>query len=285
MTLSNVDAYLNSRGMTNRGWPNQDRAWHKTYRYSFPGTDRTLLLEMRARRTDPGIFDWLDPVLEHGRIQQLGEDIFLISFSHLPTSNFTARILNPPEAILETNIFTLFDSMTNHFATVTAILPAVSPQSSATGMWCAILSAAYARPLTIASRLSMSGWHQLIRVPRSPASEMYINLLPDSPDDWILLSLSAAPGPATGSWQYATDAGLIDSGTVTRSSPASPPVDDEMIDVVRRAFAERHQEMPAVSRVDRHADYWDIIIDRGITVSNFRVDVKQKRITMQWLRH
>jgi hypothetical protein len=84
MAHTNVDSYLNTHGMTNRGGLSLDRGHHTTFHYDFPGTDRTLVLETRSRRTGPSLFDWGDPVLESGRIQRLGVDIFLITFTNAP---------------------------------------------------------------------------------------------------------------------------------------------------------------------------------------------------------
>ena len=84
MALTNVDSYLNPRGLTNRGGVSLDRGQHTTFHYDFPGTDRTLVLETRSRRTGSSLFDWGDPVLESGRIQRLGVDTFLITFTNAP---------------------------------------------------------------------------------------------------------------------------------------------------------------------------------------------------------
>jgi hypothetical protein len=84
MALTNVDGYLNARGMTNCGGLSLDRGEHTTFYYGFPGTDSTLVLETRSRRTGPSLFDWGDPVLESGRIQRLGVDTFVITFTNAP---------------------------------------------------------------------------------------------------------------------------------------------------------------------------------------------------------
>jgi hypothetical protein len=84
MAKTNVDSYLNAYGMTNRFGMSLDRGHHTTYDYDFPGKDRTLVLETRSRRTGPSLFDWGDPVLESARIQRLGVDIFLITFTNAP---------------------------------------------------------------------------------------------------------------------------------------------------------------------------------------------------------
>ena len=83
MAQTNVDLHLNAHGMTNRGSLSLDGK-HITFCYDFPGTDRTLVLETRRRRTGPGRFDWGDPVLESGRMQKLGTDTFLITFTNAP---------------------------------------------------------------------------------------------------------------------------------------------------------------------------------------------------------
>ena len=84
MAQTNVDSYLNAHGMTNRFGLSLDRGQHTTLYYDFPGTDRTLVLETRSRRTGPRLFDWGDPVLESGRIQKLGVDTFLLTFTNAP---------------------------------------------------------------------------------------------------------------------------------------------------------------------------------------------------------
>ncbi len=84
MAQTNVDSYLNAHGMTNRGGLSLDRGQHTTFYYDFPRTDRTLVLETRSRRIGPSLFDWGDPVLESGRIQRLGVDTFLITFTNAP---------------------------------------------------------------------------------------------------------------------------------------------------------------------------------------------------------
>jgi len=86
MEKTNVDRVLNAHGMTNH-WSlsvSLDRGEHYTTRYDFPGTDSTLVLETRSRRTGPGLFDWGYPVLEGGRIQRLGIETFLITFTNAP---------------------------------------------------------------------------------------------------------------------------------------------------------------------------------------------------------
>src|SRR6267142_4868118 len=45
MAQTNADSYLNAHGMTNRISLSLDRGHHTTFRYDFPGTDRTLVLE------------------------------------------------------------------------------------------------------------------------------------------------------------------------------------------------------------------------------------------------
>ena len=84
MAQTNVESYLNAHGMTNRFSLSLDRGHHTSFCYYFPGTDRTLVLETRSRRTGPSLFDWGDPVLESGRIQQLSVDTFLITFTNAP---------------------------------------------------------------------------------------------------------------------------------------------------------------------------------------------------------
>lgn len=84
MAQTNVDRYLNAHGITNRGGLSLDRGHHTTFHYDFPGTDRTLVLETRSKRTGPSLFDWGDPILESGRIQRLGVDTFLITFTNAP---------------------------------------------------------------------------------------------------------------------------------------------------------------------------------------------------------
>src|SRR5262249_49184419 len=51
MELKNVDRYLSARGMTNRGGLSLDRGQHTTIHYDFPGTDSTLVLQTRSKRT------------------------------------------------------------------------------------------------------------------------------------------------------------------------------------------------------------------------------------------
>lgn len=84
MALTNVNKCLNAHGMTNRFGMSLDRGQHTTYDYDFPGTDTTLRLETRSERTGPSLFDWGNPVLESGRIQKLGVDTFLITFTNAP---------------------------------------------------------------------------------------------------------------------------------------------------------------------------------------------------------
>jgi len=62
-----------------------DRGQHTTCDYDFPGTDRTLRLVTVSRRTGLDLFDWGDPVLESARIQRLGVDILLITFTNAPS--------------------------------------------------------------------------------------------------------------------------------------------------------------------------------------------------------
>ena len=85
MARTNIDSYLNAHGMTNRfGGLSLDRGEHTIYEYAFPGTDRTLRLETHSERTGPSLFGWGNPVLESGRIQRLGVDTFLITFTNAP---------------------------------------------------------------------------------------------------------------------------------------------------------------------------------------------------------
>ncbi|HWY75209.1 MAG TPA: hypothetical protein VN281_06310 [Verrucomicrobiae bacterium] len=85
MAQTNVEIYMNAHGMTNLGWGvSLDRGRHWTYFYDLPGTDSTLVIETRSRRTGPSLFDWGDPVLESGSIQRLGVDTFLITFTSAP---------------------------------------------------------------------------------------------------------------------------------------------------------------------------------------------------------
>ena len=84
MAQTNVDSYLNTHGLTNRSDLSLDQGHHTTFHYDFPGTDRTLVLETRSQRIGPSLFDWGNPVLENGRIQRLGVDIFLIAFTNAP---------------------------------------------------------------------------------------------------------------------------------------------------------------------------------------------------------
>jgi hypothetical protein len=90
MAKTNVDSYLKAYGLTNRFGVSLDRGEHTTYDYVFPGTDRTLILATRSRRTGPDLFDWGDPVLESARIQRLGVDIFLITFTNAPNQSAAA---------------------------------------------------------------------------------------------------------------------------------------------------------------------------------------------------
>lgn len=83
MAQTNVDRHMNAHGMTNKG--GLTLGGHRTtFYYDFPSTDRTLALETRRKRTGPGRFDWGNPVLESGRIQKLGTDTFLITFTNAP---------------------------------------------------------------------------------------------------------------------------------------------------------------------------------------------------------
>ena len=84
MEQTNVDKYMNAHGMTNQGGLSLDRGRHSVYHYNFPGTDSTLVLETRSKRTGPGLFDWGNPILEGGRIQRLDVDTFLITFTNAP---------------------------------------------------------------------------------------------------------------------------------------------------------------------------------------------------------
>ena len=82
MAQTNVDRYMNAHGMTNFGGLSLDRGEHTSNYYDFPGTDSRLVLEMHSRQTGPDLFDWGDPVLQSGRIQRLGVDTFLITFTN-----------------------------------------------------------------------------------------------------------------------------------------------------------------------------------------------------------
>lgn len=119
----------------------------------------------------------------------------------------------------QTNSFVFYDSKTNRFATVTAILPVLTTQASASGRWRGELSATYTRPLTnvvlASDKLSMTNWRSLIckRDPEKP-STFVIRLHPDQPDDYVTLHMPALSGTVTGLWYYATDGGLVDSGTL-----------------------------------------------------------------------
>ena len=86
MEKTNVDRYLNAHGITNRwfGSMSLDRGEHYSLCYDLPGTDSTLVLRTRSKRTGQGLFDWGYPVLEGGRIQRLGVDTFLIAFTNVP---------------------------------------------------------------------------------------------------------------------------------------------------------------------------------------------------------
>jgi len=84
MALTNVDRYMNAHGMTNRGGLSLDRGQHSNFYYDFPGTDSTLVLETRSSRTRLNMFDWEHPALQSGRIQRLGVDTFLITFTNAP---------------------------------------------------------------------------------------------------------------------------------------------------------------------------------------------------------
>src|SRR5258706_10844785 len=91
MAQTNVDKYLNARGMTNSGGLSLDRGQHHTLHYDFPGTDCTLVMETRSKRTGPGLYDWGDPILESGRIQRLGVNTFLITFTNAPNHLLRTR--------------------------------------------------------------------------------------------------------------------------------------------------------------------------------------------------
>ena len=84
MEHTNVDRYMNAHGTTNHGGLSLDRGQHTAFYYNFPGTDSTLVLETRSKRTGPDLFDWGNPVLEGGRVQRLGVDTFLIPFTNSP---------------------------------------------------------------------------------------------------------------------------------------------------------------------------------------------------------
>ena len=84
LRMSNVDRYMNAHGMTNRGGLSLDRGQHSNFYYDFPGTDSTLVLETRSSRTRLNMFDWEHPALQSGRIQRLGVDTFLITFTNAP---------------------------------------------------------------------------------------------------------------------------------------------------------------------------------------------------------
>ena len=75
---------MNARGMANRIGLSLDRGQHTSFYYDFPGTDSTLVLETRSKRTGPSLFDWGNPILESGSIQRLGVDTFLIKFTNAP---------------------------------------------------------------------------------------------------------------------------------------------------------------------------------------------------------
>jgi hypothetical protein len=86
MEQTNIDSYLGKHGITNRAFGNVsvDRGQHYYCYYDFPGTDCTLVLQTRSRRTGPGLFDWGYPVLEGGCIRRVGVDTFLITFTNAP---------------------------------------------------------------------------------------------------------------------------------------------------------------------------------------------------------
>lgn len=119
----------------------------------------------------------------------------------------------------QTSSLVFYDSKTNRFATVTAILPVLTTQASAVGQWRGELLATYTRPLTnvilTSDKLSMTNWHSLIcmRDPEKP-SAFVLRLHPDEPDDYVTVHIPAFNGAVTGLWYYATDGGLVDSGTL-----------------------------------------------------------------------
>ena len=85
MTQTNVDRYLNAHGMTNGDGGSADEGENWNFYYVFPGTDRTLVLEMHSSKPGPHFKDWgRERVLTGGRIQRVGVDTFLIAFTNAP---------------------------------------------------------------------------------------------------------------------------------------------------------------------------------------------------------
>jgi hypothetical protein len=128
----------------------------------------------------------------------------------------------PALTATQTNLLVFYDSKSNRFANVNAILPASIMREPMQGKWRGELSPNYVRPPTnyilASDKLTATNWHSLIcyRENKKPSTIM-IMLHPNQADDYVLLNVSALSGTVTGRWFYGTDGGVVDSGAVVVS--------------------------------------------------------------------
>jgi hypothetical protein len=143
------------------------------------------------------------------------------SGSNAELSPFSTAVSESSSAF-QTNEFVFYDSKSNRFATVTAVLPISIVREPTQGKWRGELSSSYVRPSTnvilASDKLSMTNWNSLIcKRDTEKALAVVINLHPGQPDDYIRVDLPVSSATITGHWCYATDAGEVDSGAVVSS--------------------------------------------------------------------
>lgn len=115
--------------------------------------------------------------------------------------------------------YTFCDSKGNQFATVTLIHPTPFWGDKLDGMWFGTLSKSYVRPnsshVLASDKLNVRELHPFTGCRDMKSDANTLNLNPDEPDDYIILSMpiSEANGPVKGWWDYATDAGGVENGT------------------------------------------------------------------------
>lgn len=122
--------------------------------------------------------------------------------------------------------YDFYDSTSNYFATVTLSFPSPIMEKEFYGRWYGYLAKSYMRPnthYTLASdKLNATSAQFKCHLDPEHPLVATINLNPDEADDYITLSMPVSNQPVTGYWVYATDGGMVDSGTFTGPVSMSP---------------------------------------------------------------
>ena len=146
--------------------------------------------------------------------------IVICGCSSVVDSSSTNSAFYNSEALSQPAEYGFYDSKGSRFATVTLILPSPIMSEQFDGKWCGKLAQSYVRPQThyllASDKLHTSGLHRLTcqRDPKQ-SSVAIVELNPDQPDDYIVLSMPLWGESVTGQWVYATDSGIVDSGIFT----------------------------------------------------------------------